>query len=93
MTPRGLPEWGTVNAIELSAHQPGRAFLAVHRYRLDDFAPYIFRTSDWGASWETLTDGKNGIPAGQIALQRMPNGAPSMAAALVSWCTAPLVEP
>ena len=34
-----------------------------------------------------------GMPAGQIALQRMSNGAPSMATALVSWCTAPLVEP
>ena len=35
----------------------------------------------------------NGIPAGQMALARMPNGAPSMAAARVSWWIAPLVEP
>jgi hypothetical protein len=58
-----MPEWGTVNGIELSAHDPGRAFLAVQRYRMDDFSPYIFRTDDFGASWTRLTDGGNGIPA------------------------------
>ncbi len=63
ITPAGMPEWGTVNMIELSAHDPGRAFVAVHRYRLDDLAPYIFRTDDFGASWTLLTDGSNGIPA------------------------------
>jgi len=62
ITPDGMPEWGTVNAIELSAHDPGRAFLAVHRYREDDFSPYIFRTNDFGATWIRLTDGRNGIP-------------------------------
>jgi photosystem II stability/assembly factor-like uncharacterized protein len=63
ITPSGMPEWGTVNAIELSAHDPGRAFIAVHRYRQDDFSPYIFRTDDYGASWTRLTSGSNGIPA------------------------------
>jgi Sortilin, neurotensin receptor 3, len=63
VTPKEMPEWGTVNAIELSRHDPGRAYLAVHRYRLDDFAPYVFRTDDYGQSWVRLTDGGNGIPA------------------------------
>lgn len=63
ITPEAMPEWGTVNNIELSAHDPGRAFLAVHRYRMADFRPYIFRTDDYGASWSLLTDGDNGIPA------------------------------
>jgi hypothetical protein len=58
-----MPEGGTVNAIELSAHDPGRAFIAVHRYREDDFRPYIFRTDDFGASWTRLSNGSNGIPA------------------------------
>lgn len=63
ITPAGMPERGTVNMIELSAHDPGRAFLAVHRYREDDFKPYIFRTNDYGAHWDLITDGGNGIPA------------------------------
>jgi photosystem II stability/assembly factor-like uncharacterized protein len=63
VTPRGMPRYGTVDEIELSPHAPGRAFLAVQRYREDDFAPYVFRTDDWGESWRLLTDGDNGIPA------------------------------
>ena len=49
--------------IDLSAHDPGRIHIAVHRYREDDFTPYIFRTNDYGEAWELLTDGSNGIPA------------------------------
>ncbi len=63
ITPRRMPELGTVNRIEVSPHRPGRAFLAVHRYRLDDWRPYVFRTDDFGESWALLTDGRNGIPA------------------------------
>jgi len=63
ITPPGMPKLGTVDEIELSPHAPGRAYVAVHAYRLDDFRPYIFRTDDWGGSWRLLTDGTNGIPA------------------------------
>lgn len=62
VTPEAMPARGTVNRIEVSPHQPGRALLAVHRYREDDFAPYIFRTDDYGRTWERLADGTNGIP-------------------------------
>jgi hypothetical protein len=63
ITPKDIPEGGTVNVVELSTHDPGRAFIAVYRYRENDFKPYIFRTNDYGGSWDLLTDGTNGIPA------------------------------
>jgi len=63
ITPPNIPERGTVNMIDLSAHDPGRATIAVQRYREDDFKPYIFRTNNYGESWVLLTDGRNGIPA------------------------------
>lgn len=63
ITPAGMPDWGQVNMIELSSHDPGRAFLAVTRYKTDDFTPYIFRTNDYGDSWSLITTGRNGIPA------------------------------
>jgi photosystem II stability/assembly factor-like uncharacterized protein len=66
ITPKQMPDWGQVNTIELSPHDAGRAFLAVTRYKLDDYTPYIFRTDDFGKSWKLLTDGKNGIPAGHF---------------------------
>jgi hypothetical protein len=63
ITPRDMPKFGTVNRIDLSRHVPGRAFIAVHRYRLDDYAPYVWRTDDYGKTWTRITDGTNGIPA------------------------------
>ncbi len=63
VTPPGMPSLGTVDEIVLSTHAPGRAYVAVQAYRLDDFRPYIFRTDDWGASWRRIADGGNGIPA------------------------------
>src|SRR5581483_4656209 len=62
VTPPQMPQWGTVNAIDPSAHDPGRALVTVFRYRLDDFAPYVFRTNDYGKTWTLLTNGSNGIP-------------------------------
>lgn len=64
ITPPGMPTYGTVENIDLSAHRPGRAYVGVQRFRLDDFKPYVFRTDDYGRSWTLLTDGANGIPAG-----------------------------
>jgi photosystem II stability/assembly factor-like uncharacterized protein len=63
ITPKGTPRNGSVNIIELSPHDPGRAYISVLNYYYEDYRPYIFRTTDYGQSWELLTDGKNGIPA------------------------------
>jgi len=62
VTPRNMPQFGTVDLIDVSPHQAGVAYVAVQKYRFDDFAPYIFKTDDYGQSWNLLTDG-NGIPA------------------------------
>ena len=63
VTPSDFPEGATVNSIDISAHLPGRVHVAAYKYRQDDMRPYIFQTSDYGASWQLLTDGENGIPA------------------------------
>jgi photosystem II stability/assembly factor-like uncharacterized protein len=62
VTPPGMPEFATVNTVEPSPHDPGRAFLAVYRYMLDDYHPYIYRTNDFGKTWTLLSEG-NGIPS------------------------------
>lgn len=60
ITPPGMPELGTVNSIDISHHKKGKIYVTVHKYRLNDFKPYIFKTEDYGKSWSAVT---NGIPA------------------------------
>jgi photosystem II stability/assembly factor-like uncharacterized protein len=62
ITPPMMPEDGTVNMIDISPHSAARINVAVYRYRMGDFRPYIFQTSDYGDTWSLLTDGTNGIP-------------------------------
>lgn len=63
VTPPDLPPGGRVQNIDVSPHRRGSAYLAVYRYLLDDWRPYVYRTDDYGATWKRLTDGTNGIPA------------------------------
>jgi photosystem II stability/assembly factor-like uncharacterized protein len=63
VTPSGLPPGGRVQNIEPSPRRAGAAYVAVVRYLLGDFAPYIYKTEDYGKSWTRLTTGANGIPA------------------------------
>ena len=57
VTPSDLPEWATVSTIEASPHDPATAYLAAHRYRLDDFRPLLFVTNDYGATWRDISGG------------------------------------
>ncbi|OYT71201.1 MAG: glycosyl hydrolase [Chloracidobacterium sp. CP2_5A] len=64
ITPKGLPEWIQINAIEASPHEPGAAYLAATMYKSDDFAPYLYKTTDYGKTWAKIV---NGIPADAFA--------------------------
>ena len=57
-----IPYQGTINKIELSSHEPGRALVAVYNYRNNDFNPYIIVTNDYGESWKIISK-NNGIPS------------------------------
>jgi photosystem II stability/assembly factor-like uncharacterized protein len=50
----GLPEWGTVAAVEPSHFDAGTAYLVVDAHRLDDTRPYLWKTTDYGATWKRL---------------------------------------
>jgi hypothetical protein len=63
VTPRDLPEWALVSIIDASAHDAGTAYVAATRYKLDDFAPYLYRTTDYGRTWRRIV---TGIPAGHF---------------------------
>lgn len=66
ITPPGLPEFSTVNVIDLSPRQAGRAIVTAYRYMLNDPTPYAFLTTDHGKTWKRLADGTNGVPVGHF---------------------------
>jgi photosystem II stability/assembly factor-like uncharacterized protein len=57
ITPPGLPELSRLSLIEASPHRPGTAYVAAKRYQLDDRAPYIFKTGDYGKNWKKIVSG------------------------------------
>ena len=60
VTPRDLPEFALISTIDPSPHDAGTAYVAATRYKLQDTAPYLYKTTDYGKSWTKLN---NGIPA------------------------------
>ena len=54
VTPPDLPEWSFVTVIEPSAHDASTVYVAATRYKLDDYSPYLFKTTDLGQSWQRL---------------------------------------
>jgi hypothetical protein len=64
VTPAGVPDFVKWTTIEDSPHRPGTAFVTGNRFLLDDFSPYVYRTTDYGRSWTRIT---NGIPADEIS--------------------------
>jgi photosystem II stability/assembly factor-like uncharacterized protein len=63
VTPKDLAEWSRISLIEASPHDAGTAYVAVDRHQNDDLAPYIYKTTDYGATWSRITAG---IPEGDF---------------------------
>lgn len=57
VTPREMPEWGTVSCIEPSPIAADTAYVTVDCHKLDDDRPYLFVTTDAGKSWVKRTGG------------------------------------
>jgi photosystem II stability/assembly factor-like uncharacterized protein len=57
VTPKGITDWSKISLIEASHFDPAEAYAAVDRSRLDDRTPYLFRTRDYGATWQPVTSG------------------------------------
>ena len=61
VTPPAVGKFTRVSIIEPSHFEPATAYVAANRYQLDDFKPYLFKTSDYGRTWTSIT---TGIPDG-----------------------------
>jgi photosystem II stability/assembly factor-like uncharacterized protein len=56
VTPK-MPEWSAVDLVDPSPHDANTAYVAVDRHKLDDFKPYIFKTTNLGKSWSAIVTG------------------------------------
>jgi len=53
----GVPADSPVSHVEPSRTAAGTAYAAFDRHMLDDFRPHVYKTTDFGASWQRITDG------------------------------------
>jgi photosystem II stability/assembly factor-like uncharacterized protein len=57
VTPAAMPQWLMINSIDPSPFDKGTAYLAGTAYKSDDFRPYLYKTTDYGATWSKITNG------------------------------------
>ncbi|HLG99720.1 MAG TPA: hypothetical protein VKX49_25655 [Bryobacteraceae bacterium] len=57
VTPKDLPQWIQINSIEASPQAAGTAYFAATMYKLDDFRPYLYKTTDYGKTWSRIDSG------------------------------------
>ena len=56
VTPTELGE-SIINVVEPSPHDPATAYFAAAGYKMNDFTPHIYKTNDYGETWEQIVDG------------------------------------
>ena len=61
VTPKKLPEWTMINSIEADPNNKGGLYVAATGYKMGDYTPYLYHTTDYGETWKLIT---NGIPEG-----------------------------
>jgi hypothetical protein len=64
VTPPDLPDFTRISLLEASPHQNGVAYLAGNRYQQGDRGPYVYKTADFGKTWQKIV---SGIPATDFA--------------------------
>jgi photosystem II stability/assembly factor-like uncharacterized protein len=57
ITPPDLPDFARISLIDASPHQNGVAYLAANRYQMGDRQPYVYKTADFGKTWQKIVTG------------------------------------
>ena len=64
VTPPGVTSWDKISQIDAGHQNKGTSYIAVNAIRKDDMRPHIYKTHDFGATWEEVVDGMN--PSGPV---------------------------
>ncbi|MEA2204409.1 MAG: hypothetical protein QOE77_1185 [Blastocatellia bacterium] len=59
-----LPPLGTISNIEASRYDAGTAYLSVDFHQVNNRDPFVYKTTDYGKTWEKIT---NGIPHNMLS--------------------------
>jgi len=57
ITPKKMPEWMMINCIEVDPFTKGGAYIVGTKYKSGDYKPYIYKTENYGKSWELIVNG------------------------------------
>jgi hypothetical protein len=66
----GAPADRWVSRVFASPHDPAVAFVSKSGFRNDDFAPYLYRTSDYGKTWSSISGNLPNAPINVIVQDR-----------------------
>jgi photosystem II stability/assembly factor-like uncharacterized protein len=61
---QNLPPWGTIGNIEPSRYDAGTAYLTVDLHQVNNRDPFVYKTTDYGATWRPIV---NGIPKSALS--------------------------
>jgi len=64
VTPPMSPKFNMINAVEVNPFVKGGAYIAATSYKFGDYTPYIYKTLDYGKTWQLMT---KGIPKDEFA--------------------------
>jgi photosystem II stability/assembly factor-like uncharacterized protein len=64
----GIPAWGSVRSIAASKWDDATAYIAVDAHQEDDRNPYVYRTTDFGATWVKIVAG---IPVSMLSYAKI----------------------
>ena len=73
-----MPEWGTIANVEPSRFDAGTAYISVDLHQMGDFDPWIYKTDDYGESWEKISDGIPSSPHSFVHVVREDPKRPGM---------------
>ena len=66
ITPTEISSWSKISLIDASRFDDNTAYVAVNRIRCDDQAPYIYKTTDGGATWKKIVTGLPNEPINAV---------------------------
>ena len=63
VTPPAVEKFSQVTMLAESPHTEGTVYMTVARHKMGDYAPYVYKTTDWGDTWTAIADG---LPDGEF---------------------------